>query len=110
MAYTGRMADTGGNVTDIARDAVPVLDGDGAAGGVLPEHGGPAGRPVSASEIERFEALHGRPAPGERSMRAFLWGALQTPRASDADYDAFVRDVESAREWLNGEPRNLWED
>ena len=114
IRYTGFVAEIRVDVNDVARELDVLLARMEAGDAVLVERNGatvatlaPCGR---SAEAAAFAKKHGVPEPGERSLRAFLWERLKQPRWSDEDYDAFIADLETARELLNGEPRNIWDE
>ena len=102
-------------MNDVARELDALLERMEAGDAVLVERDG---APVAtlapcerSAETKAFAEKYGVPEPGERSLRAFLWERLKVPRWSDEDYDAFIADLETAREWFNGEElRNPWDD
>jgi antitoxin (DNA-binding transcriptional repressor) of toxin-antitoxin stability system len=96
------------DVDDLSRDLDAALARLKAGDQVLIERGG---RVVAclAPGAEAPEATADGTTHGRGTLASFLETRRQAGRWPDEDYDAFIRDVEAARDWLNQPPTSLWD-
>lgn len=111
IRYTGFVAEIRVDVNDVARELDALLERMEAGDAVLVERNGAA----VATLAPCADSPNGGVTEPTTEYPPGTWGAYfdarrKAGRWPDEDYDAFIKDLETAREWLNEEPRDKWDD
>ena len=96
-------------MNDVARELDALLERMEAGDAVLVERDGAAVATLARCERSAEEDPNRRDYP-PGSWAAYFEARRREPRWPEEEYDAFIKDLETAREWLNEEPRDKWDD